>query len=380
MIMAQSNLIKFVFFIFLVLPQTKAFAEDCGKAVESMNKGVARPEGSKEAEQLFREALFHCPSLGDASYNLGQNFLKQGRLNDAKVSFERAIKTKKEAEYLLALANVFVLMGDLDKAQEQYRRVLDDDQSDARAQQGLSAVYFRKNDYARAEEVLRNAIQSSPNNGDLFYNLGVTLVALGRPAEAISSFQAAWEKNPELAKAAVRLAKAYLENGETKEAERVARQAAEKFPNEIDAWLVLATVEDAEKRYPEALSALDRAYRLNDKHLQVLVNQGIISAKMGKFDEALQKLNGALALFPAEPAVQSSLGWVLLQQKNLDEAEKRLRAAIELDARDAFAYNNLGVLFELRGNKEQAREYYRRAKDADAKLSEAENNLRRIAE
>jgi len=123
-----------------------------------------------QAQELYRSALAEAQKSGDdlragvVLYNLGRLFDRSGQLRDAEKAFLSSVaalrRTGGAEEGLLARSSV-----------------------------GLSAVYIRTGQYARAETVIRDALEGGwqvleADRASLEANLAVILAQRGRLAEA----------------------------------------------------------------------------------------------------------------------------------------------------------------------------------------------------
>jgi len=140
---------------------------------------------------LFGRDIRNNPLAFDLQNNYGVELFRAGRIDEAKIHFERSI----------ALAPRWWT-----------------------AYNNLGAVYERGKDFPKAEEMYRKSIK----NGDYYLayeNLGFLLLRTGDTKEAVSFLEKAILKFPQNAKLRVALSLAYYKEGNQKEAERVAKEA-----------------------------------------------------------------------------------------------------------------------------------------------------------
>lgn len=141
-------------------------------AEHHMNLGrLAIAEGSlDEAVRHLAEAARLDPGAANARSNLGVARLRQGRLDEAVSSLEEALRlapAHPEATASLAAA---------------------------RQQQGVALA--RAGRLEDALDRFRQATRLAPDDPDAHYNLGTTLLALRRPAEAVAPLEAALRLRP----------------------------------------------------------------------------------------------------------------------------------------------------------------------------------------
>jgi Flp pilus assembly protein TadD len=90
-------------------------------------------------------------------------------------------------------------------------------------------------------------------------------------------------------------------------AEKYFREAVEKSPQDVDAWLSLAACYDHIRRFDFADKAYDRAIALGGKTVQLLNNQGYSYVLRGDLRKARRKFKEALKRDPDNVMVQNNL-------------------------------------------------------------------------
>jgi tetratricopeptide (TPR) repeat protein len=113
--------------------------------------------------------------------------------------------------------------------------------------------------------------------------------------------------------------------------ESLARSGIRAYPGSANAWYELGTVLGAQGRHAEALEAIDRSVRINDKNPQHLKDLGVALFNVGRFAESTDAWRRALALSPQNLApLWRGLGQASLQAGQVDEAIAALTRAREL--------------------------------------------------
>ena len=105
-----------------------------------------------------------------------------------------------------------------------------------------AARAFQSGDFAAAESAFREALQLSPDNAFLHFNLGLTLLSLNRPNVAMDHLRRAVEFNPELADAWLALGTANHRLGRPSASEEAFRKAALLDPKQVEARYNLGIV------------------------------------------------------------------------------------------------------------------------------------------
>ena len=87
---------------------------------------------------------------------------------------------------------------------------------------------------AKAEQLLRDALESVPTSGDIFHALGLSLVRQKRNLEALEALERAASLSPNIARYTYVYAVALNSNGDTDKAILVLHGAQHRFPSNTD--------------------------------------------------------------------------------------------------------------------------------------------------
>jgi Tetratricopeptide repeat len=105
----------------------------------------------------------------------------------------------------------------------------------------------------------------------------------------------------------LQMGKRYFRNNSFGLAEQSFRSAAEKHPNDAEAWVGLAASYDRLRRFDLADRAYAQAIRLIGPTAQILNDQGFSYMLRGDYARARRKLEEARAKDPANPYVQANI-------------------------------------------------------------------------
>ncbi|GAB4388854.1 MAG: hypothetical protein Kow0025_10660 [Thermodesulfovibrionales bacterium] len=188
---------------------------------------------------------------------------------------------------------------------------------------------YEKGEYAEAETLLREVVNSHPHYVDVHNKLGVISGLSGRHAEAAGHFEDALRINPTYIEAFLNLIITYNEMGELKKAEEV--------------FLRLTRTVHA-----GASGTLDHftAGKLANEHYRI----GNIYYDYSLFDEAIEEYKKALRLRPGLPDVHTKLGITLMEKGRYNEAIRQFNLAKEANPGYGLAWLHLGILFYTKGH------------------------------
>ncbi|MBT7944098.1 MAG: tetratricopeptide repeat protein [Alphaproteobacteria bacterium] len=221
--------------------------------------------------------------------------------------------------------------GNLEAAEDIYRKVLSHNADHADANHFLGVIAFQVGMAEQSLELISRAIGFNPENALYYSNLGNTLQALGRSDEAIASHRKALVLSPNLSVSHNSLGFILQEQG---------------------------NLEDA-------VTSFDQAIAANPKYAEAHSNRGIALRKLGRFEDAAESYLKAIAINPGYAEAHNNLGSALRAQDKLDSAVDSFRRAIAIKPDFTEAHSNLGNTLKKLGRPDEALECYHRALDLD---------------
>jgi Tfp pilus assembly protein PilF len=230
-------------------------------------------------------------------------------------------------------ALTFHSAGELDRAEERYRRILAREPENPRllslAYNNMAVILQNQGRRSQAVEYYRKAARLAPDCAEIHFNLANALRGESRLDEAAVSYERALEIRPEYAEAHNNLAITLREQG--------------KFEQAIDCYI--------------------NAIQHNPGCAFFHSNLASLLQHQGRVDEAISHCEQAVGLDPESPEARYNLGSALRDAGRCDEAIIQNDLAIQLRADYAEAHWNQAIAYLLKGNfKEGWREYEWRRK------------------
>ena len=151
-----------------------------------LGKAQYRAGKFADARQSFESCIHLQPEHERAYYNLGTTFMQLGNLSQALTAYKKAAQIDPTyASAHFSAADVLSRQKNYAAAQEYYKKaaVLEPDNDRYLLAQGINE--FRLNTFAVAEGTFRKALAVNDQLPETNYNLSLTLVKLGKPAEAL---------------------------------------------------------------------------------------------------------------------------------------------------------------------------------------------------
>jgi tetratricopeptide (TPR) repeat protein len=152
-----------------------------------------------------------------------------------------------------------------------------------------------------------NLLVSVEQCADSDFNLGVTLMRLGKVQEAIGHYEQALRRNPDFCTAHNNLGSALLQAGKATEAIRHYEQALRIKPDFAEAHNNLGNALDELDRPQEAVGHYEQALRIKPDYADAHYNFGVTLEKLGRTQEAIQHYEQARRIKPDFTQAQTAL-------------------------------------------------------------------------
>jgi Flp pilus assembly protein TadD len=172
-----------------------------------------------------------------------------------------------------ALGDFYARRGMSAEAEAEFKAALKLSSQFAPASVNLADLYRQTGRDGEGEGVLRTAIAASPRDGGLHYALGLALIRLKKPDEAITELARAAEIEPVQARYAYVYAVSLQSAGRKDEAMVILKDSLARHPDDRDTLLALVTFNRDAGDIGAALEYAERLVRLapNDRSLAGLV-------------------------------------------------------------------------------------------------------------
>jgi Flp pilus assembly protein TadD len=193
----------------------------------------------------------------------------------------------------------------------------------------------QQDDFAGAEEELRQAIRADPALPDASFTLGVVLWQTGRAEEAAAAFRDAIAKKDAYPDAHYMLGTVLKQRGDVEGAIREFRRSIELQPASAEAYLSLGQLLQQQGRGAEAAEALERARALNQRKADAQASTFAVSVgnqkmKDGDVAGAIAQYREAIKLAADNPQAHYQLAAVLARRGALVEARREYEMARRL--------------------------------------------------
>lgn len=331
-------------FVLFNLGMTYADAEEFERAVDFLQRclAVSKPEESHlrkayallvsslsqadrhdEAWEICRKGLHLYP--GDKELHFRSAMLSQhfGKLRDAERDYLRVINETEERHFTSVdqglagykarhnLALVYEELGQLDQAEQQWRKIIEAVPDYVAAWRAVGELLFRRSDFSRAEQVAEQLLTSPGvrhREGHLLR--GRLAAAQGEMDVAVHHFETAGRFNPTDLEPLRQLCRLYFERDDLVHAEHQLVELTKRDPDDPSAWHNLGTVHYRQKMYDEAIEAYRRSLAIRPDSIDTWQQMGWAFGDSGRPDDAHRCLREILRREPEHPAALAALNSV----------------------------------------------------------------------
>lgn len=341
---------------------------------------------SPQPEQMLHGAL-------EAEWQGIGEYTDQFEDTDEKISLREEYLTElpRETEatsirgdLLLSLAILNWRKGDYEKADELLKNALmvaakiQDNWFEAKCFNAIALVKTSLGRNDEAVDAYKQAIHLAPGQIFAWNNLGNLCLKINRNDEAMITFQKAIEYNPRDPIAWTGLGNVYLKNAYMDDAIAAYRKSIEYAPTLSQPWIGLGDVYAITGRAVEAVGAYQKAVSLSSQTVTPWLRLGELFDKNRQNRDAIKAYRRALAIDPKNHLTWNALGLIYLRTGSFQDAADAFSKTIELNRACGVAYGNLALAYSAQGLNKEAIPLYMKSielLDEDKDKAEAWNNL-----
>ncbi len=266
----------------------------------------------------------------------------------------------RDAEVVLARADVYRSRGDLDSALATYRAAAASDAGFVEPLLGMGWIQLERGDLTGAEESFGRAHELAPDSAAVLAARGALAWSRDDRAAADELLQRALERDSSCASARLYLGRLRLDQGDAEAAIAALVEAKRLDTRSVQTLRWLGEAYLARERFDEADAQLEEAARLAPEAVELSQLRASLLIDRRQPEKALELLESALAR-RSDPKLWILRGVALNDAGRPDEALAALRRGFDQGARDGHARCLYGALLHARGQLSEARAQYEAA-------------------
>jgi tetratricopeptide (TPR) repeat protein len=236
-----------------------------------------------------------------------------------------------------ALAEAYRRQGRMDAAKKEFQTAIDLAPNEWRWPYLLGALELDNGDYAGAQASLKTALQKTPDNALVLYNLGVAYRKDNKLTEAQQAYEQSLALNPR-EDPMMALGTVFMLEGKTVEAVAMFQRAVKADPSDFEAWGNLASAEEWAHRDPaEIRTHFETAIRLGSDELKTTPDDPFVVSVLARYyaylhepDQALPLIRKSLVLAPHDPSLLERDAEAYEELGHRSEALNLLEQALQL--------------------------------------------------
>lgn len=290
-----------------------------------------------EAIPLLKRALKLDPDQASVHHYLGYAYWKLDRWKDAEAEFLQARRLNLKNPYTCYfLARIAGSVGREDQAIEYYQAILRMGPPVYDTNQRLGQAYLNRGELAKARTRIEAALQETPWDGSLYYQLGRIDQRQRRLTQARQEFAAA-SRLQHAGQASIQRLLALdvaVEKHQTAEIQALRQGFLNETASDPEILNSVGVSLGRGGVYSDAVEPLERAVSLSPDSFEANYNLGFTFLKLGRAQEAEASLKKALAIEPQSLEVNRLLGVLYVEEDRNADAIARLRAANEASPDD----------------------------------------------
>ncbi|BBJ22847.1 XrtA/PEP-CTERM system TPR-repeat protein PrsT [Candidatus Nitrotoga sp. AM1P] len=299
-----------------------------GNAYLALGKG-------QEAKESFEQALKDKPDFPDALIGLARHSIMEKNIDAATRFSEQAVtKNPQNTEVLLFKGDLLRAQGKIEPALAAYDQVLklQPDNNSAHINKAFLEIGTGKFDVAKAD--IDAARKTSPNNLTIIYAQALLDFRQGKHAAALESLQKVLSVAPEHMPSVLLAGAVQLVLGSLPQAEQHIKKYLEKDPGNLYARKLMVSTLLKSGRTQNAIDVLAPALKVaqpDDTQLFALAGESYMQA--GDYTKATEYFTKASALAPKAAELHTALGLSKLALGENDRAVAEMETAAALDTK-----------------------------------------------
>ena len=357
---------------------------DSSETLYLLGQVAANESRPLDALDLLLRAHKLEPDNTDVIFLIAQVSMSQNYFEDAIPLLGSGIQiAPMRADLRAALGQSYFMAGKVDKAIEEFRKLLEIDNS-ARSYGFLGLSYRNLGRFDEAKQYFQQGLTLDPENSVCLFNLGFIAERQGDAAYAESMFQKALKYNPGFADATLELANLKMASGRLAEAEELLRKYVRISRDPATGYYKLAKVErslhetaaaDRDLNVFQTLSKDASTGPYPFEHLFDYLDNRSKLAPGARDQLDLTELIDEIKRHPDQPEDLYMLAEAYLKQGRADDARAAVEKLDRISAADYRTLTGLGVLLARYHYYDDAIRHFQKALDSNPGSDEVKFDL-----
>jgi tetratricopeptide (TPR) repeat protein len=308
----------------------------------------------------------------ETSLEFGNTLALFGLTAEAQKIFE-AVEEKTTADpspaLALQLAQSYLSLGILDRAEQNFQRSLSLNPACAPCEQGLAQIAEQQGDTEKALAHLITAKRLAPEDPEILFQFGKICLQRNLSDDALPALTKAVQLQPDQDSYVYVLASANVAKNRLPEAASLFSQLLQKHPQDAVVKYSLGAVHFLQGNYDEAESSLKQSLKIQPDQVAASYYLALTYDALGQDAQSVEVFRDLLRHHPDHAPSYVKLGSILASQHQYDQALPLLERAVALDPKSVQAHYQLGLLLRRLGKIEESDSHLAESRKLEAERS-----------
>lgn len=328
------------------------------------------------AEKELRKALSLGMNPAKVSPDLGKSLLMQGKFQAVLDEIKQVPGEKESAEISVSRGNAYLALGKGQEAKESFEQALKNKPDFPDALIGLARHSITEKNIDAATGFTEQAVTKNPQNTDVVLFKGDFLRAQGKVELALAAYDQALKLQPDNNSAHTNKAFLEIEAGKFDLAQGDIDAVRKTSPNSLIIFYAQALLDFRQGKHAAALESLQKVLRAAPEHMPSVLLAGAVQLALGSLPQAEQHLKKYLERDPGNVYARKLMASTLLKSHRTQNAIDVLVPALKSVQQDDIQLLALaGELYMQAGDYTKATEYFAKASALAPKAAELHSAL-----
>ena len=292
--------------------------------------------------------------------------LTQGKNDEGLKLANQILKENPQDDFVQGLrADLWLDAGkteNVDAALSTFRDLTKKNPADATLRLHLGRAYRKKGDLESARKEYQEAIRLQPGFVEAKYELGLISLLRGQARDALQQANEILALRPDYRPGRLLRTESLIRSGDLKTAGTELSRLAKDSPADNHVQFQMALIALKEKKFPQALDALNRLRSTGDA--QVFVGLAGIYTSSREFEKAFEVLNDGLKRSADSFAIHHQLAVTSVRAGQFERAIAEFGKVLAADPKSVETMRLIADVYVLKGDQAEAVKMYRKAYDA----------------
>lgn len=289
-----------------------------------------------EAFALIQNALDADTQPAELYYHQGLLYQQEKRYDEAVVSFEKALESDPEYEFVLSEILFCHELNAKNQAAERFlQRYLDNNPFSANGWYNMGMLYLKSGRYEQAVSAFDYGLAVDETFTSLYIGKGSALMELGRFDLAARTFLEALSFEGRDISTMLNLAECYENLQQYKRARFYYRKITEQYNGLPDAWFGIASTLEAEEKYLQAIYYYKKAIEHYEDYYEAWVGVADCEYEVGNLMSAFEALSKAVEIVPDDTELWMDWAEKLYDDGHEENALALLEEGLETNPQNA---------------------------------------------